>query len=336
MFSLTNRVNTLLLSRKMTGCVDDCLLKFFVQKNKEKVEFQFYKHNMICVWNAKGKAEKLFGEILFVMAENGMHLEAERINQIFSQCIHTFSIPHYEEYCAYLQRLTQNADVVRKMIDVLSGDKKELLEEKVYQKQMQEILEVMHTSFQPGIQFEEETQALGENIRIKCEEKMLDVQEHKLAFMGGYYLTRTAGELKRLLCYKIMEKVFGTNETDGVYFPLRCEGKIYTAVSSFVMDNELLLTGVMADYSQELLEETISYAKNVKMTQELFQGAKRRVIDDIKFVAFQYGEMFAVLPYIYVVKRMLTLDEIVQELSEITLEDMIEVKNGELHVIAAG
>lgn len=336
MFSLTNRVQTLLLSRKMTGCVDDYLLKFFVQRNKKKVEFQFYKHNMICVWNAKGKTEKLFGEILFVMAENGGLLEAERLNQIFAECIHTFSIPRYKEYCAYLQKLTQNADVVRKMIDVLSGDKKELLEEEVYQKQMREILEVMHTSFQPGIQFEEDAQFKEENVRIKSGEKKIDVQEHKLAFMGGYYHTKTAGELKRLLCYKIMEKVFGTNETDGVYFPLRCEGKIYTAVSSFVMDNELLLTGVMADYSQKLLEETVSYAKNVKITQELFQGAKRRVIDDIKFVAFQYGEMFAVLPYIYVVKRMLTLDEIVQVLSEIKMEDIIEVKSGKLHVIAAG
>ena len=336
MFSLTNRVNTLVLSRKMTECVDDYLLKFFVQKNKEKVEFQFYKHNMICVWNAKGKAERLFGEVLFVMVDNRMHLEEERINQIFSQCIHTFSIPAYEEYCTYLQRFSQNADIVRKMIDALSGEKKELLEKEVYQKQMHEILEVMHTSFRPGILFEEGTQALEENIRIKCEERMLDVQEHKLAFMGGYYLAKTRGELKKLLCYKVMEKVFGTNETDGVYFPLRCEGKIYTAVSSFVMDHELLLTGVMADYSQALLEETISYAKNVEITQELFQGAKRRVIDDIKFVAFQYGEMFAVLPYIYEVKRMLTLEEIVQILSEIKLEDMIEVKNGELHVIAAG
>lgn len=177
MFSLTNRVNTRLLSRKMTGCVDDYLLKFFVQKNKEKVEFQFYKHNMICVWNAKGKAEKLFGEILFVMAENGMPLKAEEINQIFFQCIHTFSIPHYKEYCTYLQRLTQNVDVVRKMIDVLSGDKKELLEEAVYQKQMQEILEVMHTSFQPGIQFEEETQESLENTRIQDKENKIDVQE---------------------------------------------------------------------------------------------------------------------------------------------------------------
>lgn len=328
MFSLTDRVNTLLLSRKMTGGIDDYLLQCFVQKNKEKVEFQFYKHNMICVWNAKG--------ILFVMAENGMHLGAEEINRIFRQCILEFSIPDYEEYCTYLQRLTKKADIIRKLIDVLSGQEIEILEEDVYHRQMHEVLEAMHTPFQLGIQFEEAVRDSKESIRTTEEEMKIDVQEHKLAFMGGYYLTETAGELKKLLCYKIMEKIFGTNETDGVYFPLRCEGKIYTAVSSFVMDNELLLTGVMADYSPKLLEETVSYAKNVTLTQELFQSAKRRVIDDIKFVAFQYGEIFAVLPYIYVVKRMLTLEEIVKVLSEIQLEDMIEIKNEKLHVIAAG
>ena len=334
MFSLTERAESVLLSREVKEDIDEYVLKLFVAKNKHHAEFAFFKNDLVCSWCAKGKSDNFSSEVLYVLGEKNRDLQECTINEIFKESAALFKIPDYPEYIQYMQQFINSPDIIRNIIDYLSVDSKGILPEEEYEAQAEKILKSMSQSFQKGIHFQDNHQLFF--IENQRDEKKINIQEKKLAFMGNYCFGEVAGSLKKLLEYKILEKVYGTNEVDSVYFPLRCEGKIYTAISSYVMHKEVFLTGVLADYKESLLQQTLELAQGVEISEEVFLSARRRLIEDIKFVAFQYGDDFALLPYIYAVKREIKMEEILTEIMKITLEDVEKLAKQEMSVIAMG
>ena len=334
MFSLTERAESVLLSREVKDEIDEYVLKFFVAKNKYQAEFIFFQNDLVCSWCAKGKSDNFSSEVLYVLGEKNRDLEEYTINDIFGKSVSLFKAPDYSEYVQYMKQFLNSSDIIKNIIDYLSVDSKGVLTQEEYNIQIEKIIKSMNCPFKRGIYFQgKQPLFLSRN---QWDEKKIDIQEKKLAFMGNYCFGTVAGSLKKLLEYKILEKIYGTNEVDSVYFPLRCEGKIYTAISSYVMHKEIFLTGVLADYKESLLQQTLELAQGVKISEEVFLSARRRLIEDIKFVAFQYGDNFALLPYIYVIKREIEMKEIITKIMEITLEDIKKLAKQEMSVIAMG
>lgn len=334
MFSLTDRATSTLLSREVNEWIDEYVLKLFVQKNKHQSELTFFKNDMICSWSTKGKADNFSSEVLYVLSENGNHINESDINRIFIESIPLFQMPDYHEYVQYMKSLLNGPDIVRNIIDYLSGSPKKILTEEEYHRQTKTILEVADRPFKRGIHFHSNSDF--KLIRNEWDSQNSNVEEQRLAFMGSFYFCDAGGSLKKNLEYKVLEKVYGTNEADSIYFPLRCEGKIYTAISSFVMEKELFLTGVMGNYNNNLMERTLELTKTAEIFPEIFSSAKRRLVDDIKFVAFQYGDMFALLPYIYAIKREVGMQEVLGAIHQITLGDIKNLAMNDMGAIAMG
>lgn len=334
MFSLTNRATSTLLSREVSELIDEYVLKLFVEKNKYQSEFSFFKRDMVCSWSTKAKADNFNSEILYVLFEKDKNIEVHDINRIFGESVHLFQIPDYYEYEQYMNGLLNSSDIIRNIIDYLSGKPKKVLTEEEYHSQTKTIIEAAKRPFKRGIHFNSSSDFIP--IRNEWNIQNVNIEEHMLAFMGSYYFCDIDRSLKNLLGYKVLEKVYGTNEVDSIYFPLRCEGKIYTAISSFVMEKGLFLTGVMANYNDSLLQRTLELTKKAEILEEIFSSAKRRLVDDIKFVAFQYGDMFALLPYIYAVNHEVNMKEVLSLINNITLEDIQKLVKNDMRTIAMG
>ncbi len=334
MFSLTERATSTLLSRKVDENIDENVLKFFVKKNKYQSEFAFFKNDMVCSWTTKGKSDNFSSEVLYVLTEKDRNIDISQINSIFIKSIESFEIPRYYEYEQYMKAVLNNRDIIRNIIIALSGEPKKLLTEEEYISQINFILQKADRPFLKGIHFNSSNDF--SLIHNKWDAENAYAEKDKLAFMGTYYFCDIEGSLKKLLSYKILEKVYGTNEVDSIYFPLRCEGKIYTAISSFVMEKGLFLTGVMGNYNEDLLQRAVELAKNATIPDDIFISAKRRLVDDIKFVAFQYGDIFALLPYIYAIKREISMREILHLIKQITLDDVRNLATSTMNIIAMG
>lgn len=334
MFSLTDRATSTLLSREVNETIDENVLKLFVQKNKYQSEFAFFKNDMVCSWSAKGKSDNFSSEVLYVLSEKGKKIDAQGINTIFSESVRFFQIPDYYEYEQHMKRLMNSRDIIRNMIDYLAGSPKKILTEEEYHDQAKIILDAASRIFKRGIHFNSSSDFLL--IRNEWDIRNVNVKDQELSFMGSYCFCDIGGSLKKLLGYKILEKIYGTNEANSIYFTLRCEGKIYTAISSFIMEKGLFITGVMANYNNDLLKRTLDLTKGAKILEEIFLAAKRRLVDDIKFVAFQYGDMFALLPYIYAIKREVTMQEALNVINHIILEDIEKLVIKDMNAIAMG
>lgn len=334
MFSLTDRAKNILLSRTINEEIDEYVLKLFVEKNKHQAEFAFFKNDLICSWCAKGKSDSLNSEILYILFEKNRELDEPIINDIFKESACLFKIPDYSEYVQYMQHFLDRSDIIKNIIDYLSDSLKRLLTKEEYEMQAELVLKTAGRPFKRGIHFNSDY-AFSSSKKPWKDEK-INIEETKLAFMGSYCFSKVDGSLRKLLAYKILEKIYGTNEVDSVYFPLRCEGKIYTAISSYVMHKEIFLTGVLADYKESLLHQTLKLAQDIHITDEIFLSAKRRLIDDIKFIAFQYGHTFALLSYIYTLKREIEMPEIFKAIMEITLEDIKSLASQDMRVIVMG
>ena len=92
----------------------------------------------------------------------------------------------------------------------------------------------------------------------------------------------------------------------------------------------------MGNYNEDLLQRAVELAKNATIPDDIFISAKRRLVDDIKFVAFQYGDIFALLPYIYAIKREISMREILHLIKQITLDDVRNLATSTMNIIAMG
>lgn len=333
MFSLTDNIENILLSRVSNVEVDDNIFRFFIRENKRKLELEFYKNNMIARWNYKSNSQSNGCEMLYVMYEKTQIVNKEIVNEIFRKSIAQFAIPSYTEYKIYISEIISSSDIIKHMINSLTGEKVEELPEDVYDKQSRSLLKKMSVPFVLGIHTIEGGK---KNFRAMQSGEICKVSNDNLAFMGQYCFSTTRKKLDEIMGYKVLEKMYGSNEVTGIYFPLRCEGKIYLAVSSFVMEEGLFITGVMANYSKELHYSVMKASETILISEQLLENSKRLLMDDIRYVAYQYGELVALLPYVYAIGKEINLQDLIKCIENIQLSDVCALAERKKNLIAIG
>ena len=100
-----------------------------------------------------------------------------------------------------------------------------------------------------------------------------------------------------MICCKILEKLFGSNDIYGIYYKLRKRGWIYTGLSGYVIEESLFYSGAIMQYNEEREKEILMLLERLTCSFKEFENAKKMVLDDYKYSIFQYGEEFAMLPY---------------------------------------
>ena len=76
----------------------------------------------------------------------------------------------------------------------------------------------------------------------------------------------------------------------------------------------------------------ILYAKNIDKHE--YPASITKVLTAL--LAFQYGDMFALLPYIYAIKREVTMREVLNVINHIILEDIEKLVIKDMNAIAMG
>ena len=198
--------------------------------------------------------------------------------------------PQYEEFAVYCQKKVET-DIIKKIIAFIAKSyKNPMITYDLYNSECEKINGQFIVPFSKNVLYKNNTHVKKRDIMQKS------ISENELIFIGKYYPVMCQ-DFKEMLCYKVLEKILGSNDINGMYFQFREKGWIYTGLSGYVIENNFFYTGTIMQYNYERELTIIKAIETYRFSVEDFVEAKNLVLDDYKYSVLQYGEMFALLSY---------------------------------------
>ncbi|WFR56986.1 hypothetical protein QA584_25780 [Anaerocolumna sp. AGMB13025] len=293
MFNMSEGIHTGLFTREKDRGINEYLLRLFFIKNKRKIEFAFFRENLVCSWNFNNENGACV-EVLCLMSKALDIPEEKKVQEIFNTGISISDFPSYDEYLSYWDKLSYSLDIISKILEAMGERRQQLIKKEEFYKQLNLIKESFSVEFQYGRrhingQTEEGGSAVTKSIQG-------NITNSQLSFMGSYFYTGRVS-FDEILQYKLLEKIYGTNETESIYFKFRESGRIYTALTSYVREKGIFVTGVLGTYQEALYEEVLSSISSVTITPTQIDRAKRWLKEELAYIKFYYGEIFALYPF---------------------------------------
>ena len=306
--------NTIFL-REFEKC-DYNILALWYKKNKVIIEENFYTYDILMSGTIKEFAGNGL-EILYLKYFSEKEINIEDAMNIYSA--RTKEFPKYEEYVASC-RLRSEIDIINKIIRKMIPEYEYILvDSKEFNSRCLLIESMLTNPFTCSIKPKKVIASKSGKAELEC------VKEKELSFIG-IASDILIDSFEKMLCYKILEKVFGSNDNYGVYYRFRERGWIYTGLAGYIVDNSFFYSGVLMQYNRNHEEEIMLYIENLSFSDAEFERAKKHILDDYKYSVLQYGEEFTMLPYKLHVKCRDTFEN---KLNQITLECVKE----ELHYL---
>lgn len=274
-----------ILTRVFFDCNYHVLKNWFIS-NKSRLEENFYLNNILMSGTVK-KAGNDAIEILYLKYYAEEELGQTQILTIYNAGEKI--LPDYEQFIRFYQDKREN-DLVNRIIRNISQEPENKIENsETYDIECGKINAQLHNSFCDPVF----CKATKERRMFEIQES---IEEQALAFIGLYSSVKYCN-FKEMLCYKLLEKIFGSNDINGVYFCFRERGWIYSGLSGFIIENDFFYTGAIMQYNSEH-EATINKAiEEFEFSAEEFEEAKNLLIDDLRYSELQYGKAYTLLPY---------------------------------------
>lgn len=318
MFKTSARVEYDLFLRQKDINIDENILKLFINYNKVLMKHSFFNYNMACSWATTQMPN--FYEVLFVISPVNNVFPKSRIPDIYRENIHRIIKPEYHIYQDFINKFTDKSDLLTNVRRIITNERIMIYSEAAYMLQMSYILEELDWSFFHISTFED---SIPSAISTKpVDDISMNINHGTLCFIGCYFHTLEMNSLRKVLAYKLLEKLFGINESTSIYYPLRQRGLIYTGISTYFMNKSRFLTGVMGTYSDEFYNEVMTLIASFSITRDKFNYAKESLLNELKYTSFQYGELFTLFPYYCKTKRKVTLNEILSLLQILSMEEV--------------
>lgn len=275
------------LTRSFSNC-NYTIVKIWYEKNKKKIEYSFFENNILASGTIK-KIGKSIIEVLYIKYYSEKLLDLKEIHAIYNQA--KTQLPVYEDYLAYIKK-NRETDVVNKIIKHITYTS--LDEEYLSPDIFNMYSEKMRT--QLIVPFVYKNSYLPSNENLKMNDIQETVYESDLAFIGKYLCINKVS-LKTMLSHKLLEKLFGSCEQEGLYFQYREKGWIYTGLSGYICDSDIFYSGAILQYNAEHEQRIMESIVGFEFNSSDLKKAKEMVLDDYRFTVFQYGTEFALLPY---------------------------------------
>ncbi len=273
----------------LTRVFSDCnyhVLKNWLASNKGRLEENFYLNNILMSGTVK-KAGNDAIEILYLKYFAEEELSQTQILTIYNAGEKI--LPDYEQFILFYQDKREN-DLVNRIIRNISSEPENKIENsEIYDMECRKIKAQLQNSFCDSVL----CKAAKEREIFEIQES---IEEQELAFVGLYSSVKY-WDFREMLCYKLLEKIFGSNDINGAYFCFRERGYIYSGLSGFMIENDFFYTGAIMQYNSEH-EVAISRAiRDFEFSTEEFEEAKNLLIDDFRYSELQYGKTYTLLPY---------------------------------------
>lgn len=286
----------------------DCnywVLKFWYANNRYKLEENFYNSNIL-MSGAMKKTRNDVVEILYLKYFAEKELSIVDVFNIYNMGNKIF--PDYNQFISNYQ-VNSEKDIVNMIIKRITHKSEiEVINREDYNSMCNKIYAQLQNSFSASV--------LHKPIdKIKLVEVQERLEEKELAFIGIYFSVEYQ-DLNGMLCYKLLEKIFGSNDANGVYYLFRERGWIYTGLSGFVIENNIFYTGAIMQYDLEHEAVIKKAIEEFEFCTKEFEEAKKMLLDDFRYTKFQYGETFALLPYNLQIADVGNFEMCVQDIEE--------------------
>lgn len=319
------KLYNIILFRSFKDCNYD-VFKAWYHRNKGKIEENFY-HNDILMSGVVKERDGEVLEVLYLKYYADEKIKPECVLQIYSTGQKDF--PDYTNFMSFLQNQQEKAIVNKILEKIIKTSKKTILNAKEYHSECLKIDACFNTPF---VNFVTPQKKIKQEIKSVIQETIM---ENELSFVGVASVTM-ANSFKEMLVYKILEKLFGANDTNGIYYEFRERGWIYTGLSGYVIEKNFFYSGAMLKYHIGHEEEIIRKIEIFRVSEKEFENAKKDVLDDYKYSVFQYGLEFTLLPYKLQIKdisrieqclELITISEVRKKLDQIRVNgQMIRLK----------
>ena len=281
-----------MLNKVVLEDINESVLRLFFIKNKDIFQAELYKNNSIGTWNCIndiGEKKVIINLIYF----DDIKIDDQYLKKIISNVISNSVLASYEEYVEFRKKGSINImkNVLAKIAPESCNDEELNYDE--YYNQIKFIDEVLLDKFSI------ESTNYQKMSQLQYDDCLDNIPQGELCFMGIYFYgdndSFSTGEEYILL--KIIEKYIGDNDTDSMYFKYRESGKIYTAITSYVNNMRLFVTGVIGNYDEEFFDLITEKLKGLTINKMNLDMAKERVINEIKRLILECGELYTMYPY---------------------------------------
>lgn len=286
-------IKFIMLDKVVSEDINESVLRLFFIKNRDKFQAELYKNNIIGTWNCINDIGKK-KVIINLIHYNNINIDTQYLKRIIGNVIYNSEQASYEEYVEFKEKGSINImkNVIAKIAPESCNDKQINSDE--YYNQIKIIDKILLEDFS----------VVSENYekmsQLQYDDCLDEVSQGKLCFMGIYFYgdndSFSTGEEYVLL--KIIEKYIGDNDTDSMYFKYRESGKIYTAITSYVNNMRLFVTGVIGNYNEEFFDSIIGELEGMTIDEISLDMAKERVINEVKRLILEFGEIYTMYPYI--------------------------------------
>lgn len=279
-----------LFSTVITRVFKEChydIVKLWYAENINAIEANFYRKEILMSGTVKKRGRDTL-EIVYLKYYAKEIIDLSEVLEIYLTGAKKF--PTYYQYVNYIHKSTEK-DIINKIIKRISPESERvIINEEAYDSECKHIEEQFSNPF---INYIIPQAVKKQNIySIRPE----TVEKNELAFIGNFIIT-SYNDFGEMLCYKILEKILGSNDVNGVYYPFRKKGWIYTGLSGFVIESNVFYSGAILQYDEERGKQIMNAIESFEFSIKEFEVAKRMVCDDYYYAAFQFGEEFALLPY---------------------------------------
>lgn len=325
---MNSKIDNILCCRKFPDGTDPMVLQLYVAENKRILERVFYDNYLICSWAVKNSAGYT-GDVIYCKGKENPSADKNTVNSLFSIAAEKFKNPDYEKYKAFFQARNGSRNINGKIIQFISDNKNKILDEDSFNSNISLISAGIKEKF---VNLNESSSMMsGRNI-FKAGDLTEKIEKGKFSFMGccQYPGERT---LYSVVVYKLLEKCYGFGESGTIYNSYRMNGDIYSACTAYSVDDNIFYTGILSDYNDDLFNDVTEKIKHIDFCEEQLEQVKQRILDDLHFSSFQYGEEITVMPYILNTGKDISLSDITKMIEKISMDDIKSMDGKEKYLL---
>ncbi|WP_251861395.1 hypothetical protein [Clostridium sp. Marseille-Q2269] len=308
-----NKVETKVLYKDMGTYINKDSIQLFLNTNKHLFQMELFSLNIIGTWNCMlyGRNKEILVSITYY---EDTILNIKSFNDIFKKIILKSNTPKYEEYISFSKTRNKN-NIMDVVLNHIHKENIELVNKDEYYNEIKYLKNKLIEGFKPDYN----RKVFKENIHAAdCLET---INKGNLSFMGIYIINKDKyNDGKEFIVFKILEKYIGDNDTDSIYFKFREKGKIYTGISSYITSKGLFLTGIIGNYSEELWNSILKELLHMEINEEKLFLAKEKLINEIKYLIFEYGTAYILEPYSRYIGKNITKEDICDYIDKINID----------------
>lgn len=313
-----NTINNILYQKTCKNPVDQILMKYYHQINKKILEKEYYDHGVIASWGIKFQKNSL-KEFLYCKYTND---NKENLISVYKNSTQKFILPDYQQYLNYYKVHNNTLSINGKILKKITGNTEQLLDIHLFENNINMIIKNNNDNFHDIYQPDYNT--------LQTEKVISNIKSDKinngvLSFMGCYQYIN-ACTLKEIFIYKILEKYYGSGESSTIYNSYRMNGDIYSTCSGCDIDTKIMYTGILSSYNNDIFDDVVEKIHNISINTDELLMAKQRLIDDLYFCYFQYGEQITIMPYLEYINHKITFDNVISIINDISINEFMQIQ----------